>query len=153
MRRTALLLAAIGVVGVGAWATFHGLGWDGTAHRGKPALRAARSPRVRASTSARVNVHLQAHDTDCLACHVNAAGGELIAPSVRELCRRCHPASDPHTSHPLDVALPAAMKTTLPLEANRTLGCLTCHAPHGKEGALLRRTPAHLLCGECHPRH
>lgn len=84
----------------------------------------------------------------CTDCHTE--GKELKTVPATLLCLTCHPSR--RTDHPL-VKVPPQMPATLPLDADRTMTCLTCHDPHGKgEGRKMLRKQNDELCQDCHQK-
>lgn len=84
----------------------------------------------------------------CTDCHGEAYSLK-VAP-VTLLCLTCHPSR--RSDHPL-VAVPASITTTLPLDSDRKMTCLTCHEPHGKsEWKSMLRKQNEVLCLDCHQK-
>ena len=84
----------------------------------------------------------------CADCH--GEGNSLKRAPATLLCLTCHPSN--RTDHPL-VAVPPDMPTTLPLDNELKMPCLTCHEPHGKgEGSKLLRKTNEALCQDCHQK-
>ena len=84
----------------------------------------------------------------CADCH--GENHSLKTPSATDLCLSCHPGG--RADHPL-MKVPDTMATTLPLDQERNMTCLTCHEPHGKgEGRKLLRKTDEALCQDCHQK-
>ena len=84
----------------------------------------------------------------CADCH--GENHSLKTPSATDLCLSCHPGG--RADHPL-MRIPDTMATTLPLDQERNMTCLTCHEPHGKgEGRKLLRKTNEALCQDCHQK-
>jgi hypothetical protein len=56
---------------------------------------------------------------------------------IYSLCERCHPLA---VTHPVDIAPGRITGNRLPLDADGTMTCVTCHAPHGAPYANLKYT-------------
>ncbi|GAB4230519.1 MAG: hypothetical protein OHK0028_04990 [Deltaproteobacteria bacterium] len=98
----------------------------------------------------------------CPTCHLEdrpAAGRPYRQMNFRKdiftLCTSCHPSP---VTHPVDVAPRRGIVGNLPLDADGTMTCVTCHAPHSRPiaseryvgrtlGAKLRDTAFPLLPG------
>jgi predicted CXXCH cytochrome family protein len=93
---------------------------------------------------------------DCTICHGSHGmaskipGGLLVKP-VPELCAGCHPARVGSNEHPIGMVPSMQIPQELPLDDQGQVTCITCHAPHGKEGYpdMLRKPPAE-ICQSCH---
>jgi predicted CXXCH cytochrome family protein len=105
------------------------------------------------------NVHRT--DGDCRACHTadaatlnadKAAAAAALAPDLEARCFACH--SDEGPSHRTGIRPMKSVPPTLPLAANGTIGCATCHFLHGENtafGDLLRLDNRRGgLCLSCH---
>lgn len=105
------------------------------------------------------NVHRP--DGDCHACHtadaatLNAdktAARTALAPDLEARCARCH--GDEGPSHRTGMRPVKAEPDGLPLAADGTIGCATCHFMHGENngfGDFLRLDNRRGgLCLSCH---
>jgi len=61
---------------------------------------------------------------------------------IYTLCTGCHPAP---VTHPIDIAPRRGISGKLPLDADGTMTCVTCHIPHGAAHASRRYTGRTLL--------
>jgi len=101
----------------------------------------------------------------CLACHIDAGGGRLATDTRALLGRGPLDGLDRLISTAPHIGLDASLRTghpTIghpvdgrrdPAEPARTLGCTSCHNPHGTTAAKLLRfgaTGASPLCVRCH---
>lgn len=73
----------------------------------------------------------------CLVCHTDdapalardpAAAREALAPDLEDRCNACH--ADEGPSHKTGVAPHGAVPAALPLAADGTISCATCHFVH-----------------------
>ncbi len=86
-------------------------------------------------TSSAADPHASLRDPSrCTACHMEdrpEAGRPYRMMTFRKdiytLCTGCHPAP---VTHPVDIAPRLGIAGKLPLDADGTMTCVTCHAPH-----------------------
>ncbi len=100
----------------------------------------------------------------CGSCHKShgwAKKQTTLKSQHQPLCVECHQEGGmawekkPYVEmHPVDVAVPKGLKTSLPLQVDgdkRKINCQTCHDPHAKDKLpSMLRLPKTKLCTECH---
>lgn len=102
-----------------------------------PADRAAFCARCHGAQLARTNPH-QARQgaTRCTFCHASIPGGTAGGVTVRldivRLCDFCHGAVA--KDHPRNIDPVLSLPKGLPLQADGSWTCVTCHNPHGTTG-------------------
>jgi len=104
-----------------------------------------------------------AHSSDprCESCHASAAAARAQPPTpqsrvmisgVDSECMRCH--YDGPITHPIGIANSKKKAPDLPLAADGTITCVTCHVGHQQQdrfGTMLRKDNRHGgLCLSCH---
>ena len=100
-------------------------------------------------------------DGDCRACHTadaaalsadRAAAKVALAGDLEARCQRCH--GDEGPSHRTGMRPGKSVPADLPLAADGTIGCATCHYMHGENNAfgdfLRRDNRRGGLCLSCH---
>ena len=84
----------------------------------------------------------------CEFCHVShAGGGALLNSDMDALCLECHMERLAAGEHKTGMS-PSMAVMHLPLYSGK-VACLTCHDPHARTAAMLRK-PASELCLSCH---
>jgi len=92
-----------------------------------------------ATANAAIGVNVHQTGVDCETCHTAAAAllsahrdaaASALVPDLDAVCIRCH--GDEGPSHLTGIAPKRPVPTSLPLAANGTITCATCHFMHGE---------------------
>jgi len=94
--------------------------------------------------------HASAVEKSCGFCHAGHRGVmTLLNADIGALCLGCHSDRMKGGEHKVGVSPPMVVRD-LPLHRGE-ITCITCHDPHGKAEAMLRRPPL-VLCSSCHDK-
>ncbi|MCB2183400.1 MAG: cytochrome c3 family protein [Desulfobulbaceae bacterium] len=103
----------------------------------------------------------------CLDCHIALPLENrplTLHDDVSDICLRCHDAypcktggESSYFSHPIGIVPSLEVPDDMPLDAEKRMGCMTCHKFHDGAGkavdlypSYLRRSPGLKLCFACH---